>query len=177
VGNRYRDSPALAHYSILGEIPDSARSGLTSNEYIDFYREALATIHRADGGNHLISVGGLSYLNYDSGIPWEELYSLPHNSMAAIHIYSDGDRNITLPRVFTWARNNHVPLLVEEFGFQQDMGDAQRVQAFQTTFDLLRSYAVSGMIFWNLGLEVAPVSYDISPATSRVWDTLQQYAP
>lgn len=177
VGQRYRDAPAIAHYSLLGEIPDSKNTGLNPEDYVEFYRQALEILHDADGGNHLISAGGLAYLDYDSGIPWEAVYSLPHNDIAAIHIYSDGDRTTTLPRVFTWARNNRVPLLIEEFGFQQDMGDAQRAAAFQAMFDLLRAYAASGMLFWNLGPEVAPVSYDVNSETPLVWEVILQNAP
>jgi endo-1,4-beta-mannosidase len=137
----------------------------------------LETLHTYDGGNHLISSGGLAYLNYDSGIPWELIYALPYNDMASIHIYSDGDRKITLPLVFTWARNRRMPLMIEEFGFPQEMGDEQRAEAFRTMFDLLHAYGVSGTLFWNLGSEVASVSHDINPDTPSVWEVIQQYAP
>lgn len=177
VAQRYQHTPAIAFYSILAEIPDQAATGLSENEYVEFYRQLLETLHTYDGGNHLISSGGFSYLNYDSGIPWESIFALPYNDMASIHLYSDGDRDITLPRVFTWARNRRMPLMVEEYGFQQKMGDSQRANAIHNLLDLLHEYDVSGTMFWNLGPEVAAASHDINPDTPAAWQVIQQHAP
>src|SRR5205085_1275717 len=106
--------------------------------------------------NHLISSGGPSHLNQaDCGIDWKSIFSLPHINMAAIHVYSDNDRTITMPMVAEWAASNGKPFTVEEFGFQQGEGDAQRSADFQNVYTLGRRFGVTSMIFWNLGPEVS----------------------
>ena len=64
-----------------------------------------------------ISSGGLFYLNEpDCGIDWKSIFSLPHINMAAVHVYSDHDRNITMPMVAQWASNHLKPFMVPEQG-------------------------------------------------------------
>ena len=59
--------------------------------------------------------------------------------------------------------------MIEEFGFRQDLGDQARAAAFSATYALGRGQGAAGMVFWNLGPELLPGSYDVSPATPAVW--------
>jgi hypothetical protein len=173
VTKRYKDAPNIAYYSITGEIPATNTDGITATQYVQFFNTVLDLIHTGDAGNHLISVGGFLYLNFDSGIPWRALYSLPYNDIVAIHLYSDGDRNITLPTVSEFAKLIGKPFLIEEFGFEQDITDIERAKAFAKTYELAESSQSAGALFWNLGPENASSSHDVNPSQTSVWETIQ----
>ncbi len=174
---RYRDSTAVSQYSVAGEIRSQKNGGAKPDEYIKFFSTIEEALYKADGGRHLISVGGLSYLNFNSGIPWQALYGLPYNNMAAIHVYSQGDRNITVPMVSDWAKAHDKPFIIEEFGFKQQLGDAQRADAYQDVISWGRAHNVAGIIFSNMGPEVASTSYEVSDATPLTWAVIRNNAP
>ena len=97
--------------------------------------------------------------------------------MAAIHVYSENDRTITMPMVAEWAASNVKPFTIEEFGFLQGEGDAQRSADFQNMYTLGRRFGVTSMIFWNLGPEVSSSSYEVNPDTPLTWNTIIRNAP
>ncbi len=173
VTKRYKDTVNIGYYSITAEIPPTAEDGMSATQYVQFFNTVLELIHIGDSGNHLISIGGLLYLNFDSGIPWRALYSLPYNDIVAIHLYSDGDRDITLPAVSEFAKAIDKPFLVEEFGFKQELTDEERAKAFAKTYKLAESSQSEGALFWNLGPENAPESHDVNPSHSLVWEDIQ----
>lgn len=177
VGQRYQRAPGIAYYAISGEaLPPNGHDPLrpTADQLVIFYREISARLFASDNGHHLISTGGLSFLNRDYGIPWQTIFALPHIDLAAIHVYSTGDRDITLPMVAAWAAQALKPFVLEEFGFQQSLGDAARAAAFADIFARAHAAGAAGIGFWNLGPEVNPKSYDLSPATPAVWQVVQQ---
>jgi hypothetical protein len=177
VGQRYQHVAAIAYYAIAGEaLPPNGHDLLrpTADQLVTFYRATAATLAQADGGNHLISTGGLSFLNGDYGIPWQTIFALPHIDLAAIHVYSAGDRDISLPMVAAWAAQAGKPFMLEEFGFRQSLGDAARAAAFADIVQRAHAAGAAGLGFWNLGPEVASQSYDISPATPLTWQAVQQ---
>ncbi len=181
VASRYAGNSALLNYAIAGEVACPAGSDplrpTSTQALTDYYQVLSDTLHAADP-NHLISSGGLSHLNQaDCGIDWKSIFSLPHINMAAIHVYSDNDRTITMPMVAEWAASNGKPFTVEEFGFLQGKGDAQRSADFQNMYTLGRQFGVTSMIFWNLGPEVSPSSYEVNPDTPLTWDTIIRNAP
>ena len=177
VGQRYQHATAIAYYAISGEaLPPNGHDPLraTADQLVAFYRDTAAMLFASDGGHHLITTGGLSFLNGNYGIPWQTIFALPHIDLAAIHVYSEGDRDITLPMVSAWAAQLHKPFIVEEFGFRQNLGDAGRATAFADIFARAHTAGAAGIGFWNLGPELNPQSYDVSPATPAVWQVVQQ---
>src|SRR6185437_465322 len=179
VGQRYRNEPAIAYYAISGEpLPPKGHDPLrpTGDQLVAFYRTTAAELSGADGGNHLISTGGLSFLNGDYGIPWQTIFALPHIDLAAIHVYSEGDRDITMPAVSAWAAQHDKPFILEEFGFRQAMGDQVRAAAFADLATRALAADAAGIGFWNLGPEVAPTSFEVSPATPLTWQVVQRFA-
>lgn len=180
VGKRYMNNPAIVNYAIAGEV--ACPNGNTSlrpkstTDLTQFYAHVTQTLYLADP-NHLISSGGLSYLNEpDCGIDWQAIFSLPNISIAAIHVYSNNDRRISIPMVSVWAHHHHVPFTVEEFGFKQNMGDANRAKAFNTIYSLLSPtyYDAKSVVFWNLGTELDPNSYEVGPQTPITWKIIRQ---
>ena len=172
VGSRFANSPAVAYYAIAGEVepPVGSTPGrATADQYVAFFRDAIARLHAADHGHHLVSTGGLDHLDDASGVPWQALFALPGQDVAALHVYSDGDRQRAVPAVAAWAAAQGQPFVIEEFGFRQELGDAARGAAFRSTYALGRGAGAAGMLFWNLGPELTPYSYDVSPATPAVW--------
>jgi hypothetical protein len=182
VGQRYTNAPNLLNYAIAGEVTcpnwqDPLRPPSTA-ALTQFYSSVSQTLSAADRGRHLISTGGLSYLNYSNcGIDWKAIFSLPHINMSAVHLYSDNDRNITVPMISAWANASHKLFTIEEFGFTQGTGDSTRALNFQKTFDLAKQYKSVSTIFWNLGAEVKDGSYDVGPQTPLTWDTVIRNAP
>jgi hypothetical protein len=69
------------------------------------------------------------------------------------------------------------PLIDEEFGWQQGMGDGARAANFGETFSMLRSLRAAGMVFWNLGYEVGPGSYEVGPSTPQTFAVVRSQAP
>lgn len=181
VAARYAHNPALLNYAIAGEVKCPTSSDplrpTSAQALTNYYRVLSNTLYVADA-NHLISSGGLSYLNEPGcGIDWQSIFSLPHINMAAIHVYSDNDRTITMPMVARWAASNRKPFTVEEFGFQQGDGDGRRAAEFQNMYNLGKQYNAATMIFWNLGPEINSSSYEVNPNTPLTWNTIIQNAP
>ncbi len=177
VTERYRDATAVCMYSIAGEIAAEQNGGAKPLEYVNFFTAVEDMVYTGDQGHHLISAGGFSYLNFNSGIPWIVIYDLPHNHVAAVHVYSQEDRNITVPMVSAWAQEHHKPFLIEEFGFQQKLGDAARAEKFTDIYNWGRDHHAVGLVAWSLGTENAPTSYDFSDQTPLTWAAVQQHAP
>ncbi|MBV9615346.1 MAG: cellulase family glycosylhydrolase [Ktedonobacteraceae bacterium] len=181
VAARYAHNPALLNYAIAGEVKcptsnDPLRP-ISTQALTEYYQVLSDTLYKADP-NHLISPGGLSYLNESGcGIDWRTIFSLPHINIAAIHVYSNNDRQITLPMVSQWAAGRHEPFTVEEFGFRQGDGDTTRASEFQNMYSLGKQYNATSMIFWNLGPEVASSSYEVNTNTPLTWNIIQQNAP
>lgn len=174
---RYRSAPNILYVPIAGEVPppnSKQQWKATAAQYVAFFRSTLAALHELDP-NHLHAVGGLSFLNHPRyGIPWQQLFSLPYNDLADMHLYSQGDLRVSLPMLSAWCAEKRMPLLVEEFGAKQSMGDAERAAYFETVFAAARQYGAAGIGFWNLGPEIAPGSYEVGPQTPRTLQAVEQ---
>jgi Cellulase (glycosyl hydrolase family 5) len=181
VASRYAHNPALLNYAIAGEVtcPTSQKPlRPTSMQALTNYYQVLSNTLYAADPNHLISPGGLSYLNESNcDIDWKSIFSLPHINIAAIHVYSDSDRRVTMPMVAQWAARNQKPFTIEEFGFRQSDGDTTRASEFQNMYTLGKQYNATAMIFWNLGPEISSSSYEVNPNTPLTWNTIIQNAP
>jgi len=181
VASRYANNPALLNYAIAGEVKCLTSSDPlrpTSTQVLTNYYQVLSNTLYAADPNHLISSGGLSYLNEPGcGIDWRSIFSLPHINMATIHVYSDNDQKITMPMIARWAASNLKPFTVEEFGFKQGDGDTTRASEFQNIYNLGKQYNAAAMIFWNLGPEISSSSYEVNSNTPLTWNTIIQNAP
>jgi cellulase (glycosyl hydrolase family 5) len=173
---RYADETSILYIPVAGELPPPNSKNpwkAMAARYVAFYRSMLATLRELDP-HHLHTVGGLSFLNNPHyGIPWQELFSLPGCDLAAIHVYSEGDLNISLPAVSQWCASRKTPLVLEEFGAKQSLGDTERAAYFTRIFDRARSAGVAGIGFWNLGPELAPTSYEVNPQTALTFAVVQ----
>ncbi|UVI31987.1 glycoside hydrolase family 5 protein [Paenibacillus spongiae] len=179
VGQRYAKEKAIAYYALAGE-PDAPNGSEplrpTTQQLTDFFTQASDRLHQS-APKQLISSGGLSYLDWNSGVDWEAIFSAPNIDIAAVHVYSEGDLNITVPTVAQWAKDHNKPLLNEEFGKQQSMGDAARADYFQTVYDTSRQYELAGVALWNFGPEIVDHSYDVNPGTPLTWQTVLNNSP
>ncbi len=181
VAARYAHNPALLNYAIAGEVKCPTSSDplrpTSTQTLTDYYRVLSDTLHAADP-NHLISTGGLSYINEPNcGIDWRAIYALPHVNIAAIHVYSDNDQKITIPMVSQWAASNQKPFTIEEFGFLQGTSDAVRASEFQNVYSLGKQYNATSIVFWNLGPELGSSSYEVNASTPSTWQVIRQNAP
>lgn len=185
VANRYKNTPNIANYSLEGEVNTTNCNCFptsTTQGYLDFYTRVTNDVFAVDQ-NHLIAAGGFSHLNDpNSGIPWQQIFSLPHVNLASIHVYpsnpldpinSSNDLHITMPMVGTWAQQNNKPAEVEEYGFQNQIGDSTRASAMNTILQASLQYGFTGLIIWNLGPEVVSgAHYDVNPNWPLAWQQL-----
>ncbi len=182
VVNRYKNAPNISSYSIKGEVnppPSGTFPVTTAQGYIDFYTRTTNGIYAIDP-NHLIEAGGLTHLNNPSdGVPWQQIFSLPHVNIAAIHVYAanrldpvngSNDLHISLPMVATWAHQNNKPLDIQEFGIVNQIGDQVRASAIQTIDQAAMSNGYNSIIYWNLGPETTTgLHYDVNPSFPLAW--------
>lgn len=181
IGTKYKDNHIILNYALAGEVPcPNSKNDLkpeSTDALTQFYNQSSKKLHEVDP-NHLISTGGLSYLNEKGcGIDWQSIFKLPTIGLTAIHVYSDGDRNTTVPLVGKWAEGHNKPFTVEEFGFKQDIGDVARADAYNQQYQLFKKYNAKTIIFWNMGTEVAPTSYEVSQNTPLTWNTVIKNSP
>jgi RNA polymerase sigma factor (sigma-70 family) len=182
VSARYKNCPSLAFYSIAGEADAPVSKRISTKGLTEFFDQVSTQLHTGDP-NHLISSGGLLFLDWDAGIDWKAIFALPNIQMANVHIYSDGDISV-LPKVAEWARQPdvNVPFVIEEFGLQQHSTDAKRAQYvddagrstyFQRIYALGSLYSSVGTLFWNLGPELKRESCDVGPQTPVAWTVVR----
>jgi mannan endo-1,4-beta-mannosidase len=184
----YKDDPTIAFVSVAGEplpvgthqytSPKGRRScsvTYSASDLTDFYAFTTAEwVHQ--GGTVLINSGGLSYLDEpSSGIDWKSIFSLPTNAFCDIKTY--GGMLAWAPTATAYCQSIGKPVVVEEFGWVQGMGDAARAQSFETMYTTLRSLHVAGMAFWNLGYQLGPTSYEVNPSTPDTFFVVAANAP
>ncbi len=185
----YKNTPNIAFYSVKGEVNPVGSSfpSSTTQGYLDFYKRTTNGIYAADGGHHLIEAGGLTHLNQsNSGIPWQQIFGLPHVNIASIHVYSanrldpingSNDLNKTLPMVVTWAQQNNKPLDLQEYGLVNQLGDNARASAMKTIQSSAINHGFQSIVYWNLGPETTSgYHYDVNPNYPLTWKQFMQGA-
>jgi hypothetical protein len=184
-GVRYGDDPTIALLSFAGEIEPlntpANTGGITTQEVTDFFSRTLAQ-WRAHDGRHLLSPGGLSQLDWDSGIDWRAIFGLSGTDVCSIHDYSVGDQVVTTPAVASYCAAIGKPWITEEFGWPQSISDAERAANYTTMYALQRTYGAAGVAFWNLGPELVgtagvTATYDVNPSTPATWSAVVANAP
>lgn len=174
---RYKNASCLAFYSIAGECEAPAHRRITSAALTRFYDLVSTQLHAGDP-NHLISSGGLLFLDWDSGIDWKSIFSLPNIRMAAVQVHSPGD-NLVVPKIAEWCRKPEVdlPFVIDECGFNQEADDERRASRLKDVFALGARFATIGTLVWNIGPELSPGSCDVGPQTPAAWAMMRDCEP
>ncbi len=189
VGIHYSLQPVIALYSILGE-PAAPKTLAQMNALVNFYRATTTVLHIADSNHHLITAGGFNHMEDENpALPWwRSIYALPSNDIGAFKIYSQRDLDFTAT-IAAYGKTIDKPILNEEFGLPQNMGDAfysganynnvrmSRAAFFDAVYTRGEALSVAGFIFWNLGCVLKTAGYDISPKTPTVWQMIKKHAP
>jgi hypothetical protein len=186
VATRYRNNPDVAFYSIAGEpTPPATDTALQS--LIGFYRTTSEVLRSADP-NHLITVGGFNHMEDHPEIRWwQSIDSLATNDIIAVKTYSQHDLNL-MPAIAAFARSDGKPVIDEEFGMPQGYGDGSftgrspynglaggRASFFADVYTQGSTLGFAGFIFWNMGCQVGPTSYEVSPRTPAVWSVVAKH--
>lgn len=161
---RYGNDPTIALVAFAGEVEPingSNNAGVTTSELTNFFRTIMSRWANL-APRQLLTTGGLMQLDWNSGIDWRSIMALPHNAVPAIHVYSPGDRDITVPNVAAYATKLGKPWLNEEFGAPSSIGDQARADLFRSTYELTRRYGAAGVGIWNVGPEASD-TYDVGP--------------
>ena len=119
-GIRYGDDRIIAMISFAGEV-DGIKGGdntygLTTDQLTVFYRD-VQNFWNGAAPHQLLTAGGLSQLDWDSGIAWPAIFSLPHNDVVALHVYTSGDAAVTVPAVARFSQGIGRPWMIEELVF------------------------------------------------------------
>lgn len=189
VGTHYSNQPSIAFYSISGE-PHPPKTVDETQHLVDFYRAVTDELSHADQKRHLITAGGFNHMGDETPQTpwWHETYALPNNDIIAFKTYSQNDLKL-IPTITAYAQQLNKPMVDEEFGLPQRMGDAastgqayngifsSRAQFFETVYSSGEQGGVAGFVFWDMGCELAAGSYQISPKTPAVWHVIQAHAP
>ena len=180
---RYKDSPALAFYSIAGE-PTPPTTPAQSEALLAFYRTTSQEI-RKDDPNHLISTGGLNHMQDHPELSWwQTIDELPTIDLVTVETYSSHDLNL-MPAIAAYGKSVGKPVFEEEFGMPQGNGDGAfsggaaynglstgRGPFFASVYRTGWSLGYAGFIFWNMGCQMGSGSYEVNPKTPAVWDVI-----
>jgi hypothetical protein len=154
-GIQYINDPTISMIEIFGEIDPSPYDA-------SFFQKALAYLRTKDP-NHILSTGGLSYINYNSGIDWRTIMSDPSNQVCGVEINSDGDRNISVPNVSDFCKQQGKPWFLAAwsscFGrgdYNHRGNDDDMAKHAQDMYDIEKGNSPAAMPavgsdFWNLG--------------------------
>lgn len=193
-GAVYKNDPTIAFVSIAGEplAANKPHTGVTAtgtsdpnlvNCTIQYSTQQLTAFYtnttgawKAQGGSVMVSNGGLGYINeYQSaGIDWKAICGLASVDVCGIKTY--GGMFAFAPTVATWTASINKPMIDEEFGYKQSMGDGARAALFASQFTQLRNIGAAGVCFWNLGFQVGGGSYEVSPLTPLTFDAVRHAA-
>lgn len=187
-GVTYKNDPTIAWVSISGEpvqpgsytfvasgTGKSCTIKFTTAQLTNFYENAMAT-WKIVGATVLVNSGGLTHLDLaNSGIDWKSIFSYSSNDFCAIKTY--GGMLDWAPNAAAYCASLGKPIVDEEFGYTQSMGDVPRAQAFEQQYSTLQNLHFAGVIFWNLGYELASTSYEVNPSTPWTFATVQNHAP
>jgi hypothetical protein len=184
----YKDDPTIAFVSVAGEpLPVGTHTftakttgqpctlSYSTADLTGFYAATTSEWTQQDG-TVLVNSGGLGYLNEShAGIDWQSIFSLPTNAFCDIKTY--GGMQAWAPNAAAYCHSIGKPIIDEEFGWQQNAGDAQRAQLYDTMVAQLRSMGFAGSSFWNLGYQLAPTSYEVNPSTPLTFAAVAGNAP
>jgi hypothetical protein len=183
-GALYGSDPAIALVSLAGEpLPAGSHTFATAAgapctitysaaDLTGFYARTLGQWKALSG--LLVHSGGLGDLAAGAPIDWRAIFSLPQNDVCAVKTY--GRMIDMIGTVAGLCRSLGKPWIDEEFGWQQSMGDAARATELSRTNGLLRASGAAGQLFWNLGYQVKPTSYDVGPPTPLAFAEVQRGA-
>ncbi len=178
-GMPYRNDPTILVVSMAGEPWGAGSSecgeATSQQELTDFYAWALGEWKSLDA-NHLRSNGGLTgtYYGLDgNGAPIASgqqidglgIFALADNTLPSLHNYppagtlDDGQTLVMAPE----AEALDKPWFTEEFGWTQGVGDATRASDYQWLYDEQVAYGSAGSLFWNLGPQEDPGTFDTNP--------------
>jgi hypothetical protein len=174
---RYADDPTIALVSLAGEVAPPHGSGndlhVTTQQINTFFARTSAEFKALDA-HHLLSPGGQYQLNWNSGIDWKTIFSLPGIDVCAVHAPPDGDDPVLAA---TYCKGIHKPWVWEEFSQAQEIGDRVRATYYQAVYDKAHQYGAAGVGFWNLGPGTRPYSSDVNPNTPLTWHVVVKNAP
>ena len=183
VAARYRDNPAVAFYSIVGE-PQPPATSAELQTLLDFYRATSEAVRGADP-NHLSTVGGFNHMEDHPELGWwQAIDGLATNDIVGVKTYSQHDLDL-MPAIAAFGRSSGKPVVDEEFGMPQGFGDGAfaggaaynglstgRGPFFESVYSSGRALGFAGFIFWNMGCQIGSSSYEVSPATPAAWSVV-----
>ncbi len=204
-GVTYKNDPTIAMVEIWGEIPAPDGSGgapacastcWSATQMQNFYANTMAQWHSL-APNILVSSGGFSYLDYASGIPWQNIMSGANNSVCDVEINSSGDRNTTTPNVTSYCHGLGKPWFLaawsacsKQSAGSWDANDWQGPNPGATDTAMAAhandmyaiangsspaTYPAIGSDFWNLGTQTYNTC-DLGPNSpenpSRTWNAV-----
>jgi hypothetical protein len=176
LGAHYINAKNICWYSIRGE-PSVPTDATTTTALVNFYDSVTTTLYTADP-NHLITAGGLLNMQQNPSLSWwQQIFSLAHNNVCSYKVYSQDDLDY-INFIGRYVSALGKPLSNQEFGGEQVLGDSvysgtpynnialSRADYFRQVYRRGWQVTTSSFIFWNLGFQVNPTGFDVSPDIS-----------
>jgi hypothetical protein len=179
-GVRYADDPTIALISFSGEVEpiNSPNNTLhvTTQEVTSFFARTFRE-WRALDKHHLLSTGGLGQLDWPSGVDWRSIMALPDSDVCTIIVYGASTTDTVPQKVGPYCQGMRRPWITEEFGAPISVGEPARSQLYLRVMQVNHENRSSGTVFWNLGPQTIPPSYDINPSDPLLWRSVIASAP
>ena len=176
-GRTYANDPEIAMVSFSGEpLPVGTHGCIsyTTQDLTDYFH-SVTRIWKSLDRNHVITSGGLGYLNFNSGIDWQAIDADPNADVCAFKTYGG-----MLPWVHVGAsyclNTLHKPWFDDEWGYLQSGGDIATAAAFAAQFANNDANGAAADFFWNAGYQVAPTTYDVGPQTPLTMAVVRLHA-
>jgi len=179
-GIKYVNDPTIIMIELFGEIPANTNDAA-------FFNNALSYLRTKDK-NHIISTGGLSYIDYNSSIDWKTIMSDPNNQVCGVEVNSSGDRNISVSNVSSFCNQLGKPWFLAAWSscYKAGGGDltnepdiagmtthAQDMYSIEKGADPAVMPAI-GSDFWNLASSAPNLgTCDRGPQFPTAWSEIQ----
>ncbi len=165
-GRVYADDPEIVMVSFSGEPLPVGQHGCISytTQNLTDYFHAVTRTWKSFDHNHLVTSGGLGYLNFNSGIDWQAIDADPNTDVCAFKTYGGMMQWVHVGAAYCTG-TLHKPWFNDEWGYQQSMGDLAMSNAFSAQFANNTANGAAANFFWNAGYQVASTTYDVGPQT------------
>jgi endo-1,4-beta-mannosidase len=163
-GRTYATDPEIAMVSFSGEPLPVGTHGCISytTQNLTDYFHSVTRIWKSMDPNHVVTSGGLGYLDFNSGIDWQAIDADPNADACGFKTYGGILQWVHIGAAYCNG-TLHKPWFDDEWGYQQSGGDPHVSSEFGAQFANNAANGAAANFFWNAGYQVAATTYDVGP--------------
>lgn len=178
-GRVYSGDDTIWSVALRGEAYTTNFSGLTTTEITTFYQNMIPVV-KTNFPNHLISAGGFNHVpNSNQNPDYQTIWALASVDYCSIHPYQASNKNPVLSDSDITSLTNTAisvgkPILLEEIGFLQSIGDKERANMLRVLHNKFVAAGGIGLIIWNIGTPLLPTAFSYYYTTTPfMWKMMQ----